>query len=316
MSTSTAPGANETATPTRAVSDAGFRPALATADATPVLGSITSRDGTTIGYRRFGRGPALILLHGSVSSGAHHVELARLLSDTFTVFVPDRRGRGLSGPNRTGDELRQELEDVAALLEASGATFLWGLSSGACIALHAARTMPSIEKVAIFEPPLLPDRARAAAILRQFDDEMARGKLEAAMITAMRGAEMGPAFFRALPKWLTARLVGMGMKQEAKQPTGEYPTMRELAPTLHYDFAVVTESSGRLDDYRSIRAEVLLLGGSKSPAFLKRALADLARVLPGAKRVELEGLDHAASWNGDRGGHPESVARELRRFFA
>jgi pimeloyl-ACP methyl ester carboxylesterase len=316
MSTSTAPGATETATPTRAVSDAGFRPALATADATPVLGSITSRDGTTIGYRRFGRGPALILLHGSVSSGAHHVELARLLSDTFTVFVPDRRGRGLSGPNRTGDELRQELEDVAALLEASGATFLWGLSSGACIALHAARTMPSIEKVAIFEPPLLPDRARAAAILRQFDDEMARGKLEAAMITAMRGAEMGPAFFRALPKWLTARLVGMGMKQEAKQPTGEYPTMRELAPTLHYDFAVVTESSGRLDDYRSIRAEVLLLGGSKSPAFLKRALADLARVLPGAKRVELEGLDHAASWNGDRGGHPESVARELRRFFA
>jgi hypothetical protein len=132
----------------------------------------------------------------------------------------------------------------------------------------------------------------------------------------MRGAEMGPALFRALPKWLTARLVGMGMKQEAKQPTGEYPTMAELAPTLHYDFAVVTESSGRLDDYRSIRAEVLLMGGSKSPAFLKRALADLARVLPDAKRIELAGLDHAVSWNSDRGGHPAAVARELRRFFA
>jgi pimeloyl-ACP methyl ester carboxylesterase len=301
---------------TRTVSDAGFRQAVATADAAPLLGSVTSRDGTTIGYRRFGSGPALILLHGSVSSGAHHVELARLLSDTFTVFVPDRRGRGLSGPYRTGDELEQELEDVVALLDATGATFLWGLSSGACIALHAARTQPGIVKVAIFEPPLLPDRARAAAILQQFDDEMARDKLEAAMITAMRGAEMGPAFFRSLPKWLTARLVGMGMKQEAKQPTGEYPTMAELAPTLHYDLAVVTESSGRLGDYHSIRAEVLLMGGSKSRAFLKRALADLARVLPGAKQVELEGLDHAASWNSDRGGHPEPVARELRRFFA
>jgi len=123
---------------TRTVSDAGFRPAVATADAVPFLGCVTSRDGTTIGYRRFGSGPALILLHGSVSSGAHHVELARLLSDTFTVFVPDRRGRGFSGPYRTGDELEQELEDVVALLDASGATFLWGLSSGACIALHAA----------------------------------------------------------------------------------------------------------------------------------------------------------------------------------
>ena len=312
MSIHVAPAVNEARTPAE-------RPALPSGGSVgfvPVLASVTSRDGTTIGYRQFGSGPGLILLHGSMSSGAHHVELAGLLADTFTVVVPDRRGRGLSGPYRSGDELDQELEDVAAVLDASGATFLWGLSSGACIALHAARTMPAIRKVAIFEPPLLPDRSRAAAILKRFDDEMARGKVGAAMITAMRGAEMGPAWFRALPKALTARLVGMGMAQEARRPAGAYPTMRELASTLHTDFAVVTESSGRLDDYRSIQAPVLLMGGSKSPAFLKRALAALARVLPGAKRVELEGLDHAASWNSDVRGHPEPVARELRRFFA
>jgi pimeloyl-ACP methyl ester carboxylesterase len=282
----------------------------------PVLESVTSRDGTTIGYRRFGRGPGLILLHGSMSSGAHHVELARLLAGTFTVVVPDRRGRGLSGPYRSGDELQQELEDVAALLDATGATNLWGLSSGACIALHAARTMPAIAKVGIFEPPLIPDRAGAAAFLAKFDDEMARGRIGEAMITAMRGAEMGPGWFRALPKALTARLAMMGMAQEAKKPAGPYPTMRELASTLHADFAIVAESSGRLDDYREIRANVLLMGGSKSPAFLKRALADLARVLPAAKRVELAGLDHAASWNRDVRGNPGPVADELRRFFA
>jgi pimeloyl-ACP methyl ester carboxylesterase len=281
-----------------------------------IIESIASRDGTTIGYRRIGRGPGLVLLHGSMSSGAHHTELARMLADTFTVYVPDRRGRGLSGPYRTGDALQQELEDVAALLEATGATNLWGLSSGACIALLAARTMPEITKVGIFEPPLLPDRARAGTILARFDDEMARGKVGEAMVTAMRGAEMGPAFFRALPKALTARLVGMGMAQEAKRPAGTYPTMSELAPTLHADFAIVTASSGRVDDYGSIRAEVILMGGSKSPAFLKRALADVARVLPGARRVELDGLDHSASWNSDVRGHPEPVASELRRFFA
>jgi pimeloyl-ACP methyl ester carboxylesterase len=282
----------------------------------PLLESVTSRDGTTIGYRRFGRGPGLILLHGSMSSGAHHVELARLLADTFTVIVPDRRGRGLSGPYRSGDELQQELEDVAALLAATGATNLWGLSSGACIALHAARTMPAIAKVGIYEPPLIPDRAGAAAFLARFDDEMARGRIGEAMITAMRGAEMGPGWFRALPKALTARLAMMGMAQEAKKPAGPYPTMRELSQTLHADFAIVAESSGRLDDYREIRANVLLMGGSKSPAFLKRALADLARVLPNAKRVELAGLDHAASWNRDVRGNPGPVADELRRFFA
>jgi pimeloyl-ACP methyl ester carboxylesterase len=290
--------------------------AVGAADGAPSLRTVTSLDGTTIGYRQVGIGPGVILLHGSASSGAHHIDLARLLSDAFTMVIPDRRGRGLSGPYRTGDELRQELEDVAALVDATGASNLFGLSSGACIALHAARTMPVVRKIAIFEPPLLRDREQAAAILRRFDDQMARGKIGAAMVTAMRGSEMGPAFFRALPVWLTARLVQMGMEQEAKRPAGEYPTMRELATTLHYDFAVVNESSGRLDDYRSITAQTLLIGGSRSPAFLRRSLDDLARVMPHVRRIELAGLDHAASWNSDRGGHPEPVARELRRFFA
>ena len=306
-----------TSTPATVGPRAGATASAATADAAePVFASVNSSDGTAIGYRRFGRGPGLVLLHGSMSSGAHHVELARLLSDSFTVFVPDRRGRGLSGPYRTDDELAQELDDVGALLDATGATNLWGLSSGACIALHAARTMPAIGKVGIFEPPLVPDRPEAAAFLAQFDDEMARGRVGEALITAMRGAEMGPGWFRALPKALTARLAMMGMTREAKQPAGPYPTMRELSSTLHAEFAIVAESSGRLDDYRSIQAEVLLMGGSKSPAFLKRALADLARVLPAAKRVELAGLDHAASWNSDVRGHPEPVACELRGFFA
>src|SRR6476659_9017866 len=84
--------------------------------------SVISRDGTTIGFRRVGRGPGLVLLHGSMSSGAHHTEMARMLADTFTIHVPDRRGRGLSGPYRSGDEFEQELDDVAALLRATGAT--------------------------------------------------------------------------------------------------------------------------------------------------------------------------------------------------
>jgi len=279
------------------------------------LRSVISRDGTTIGYRWFGSGPGVVLLHGSASSGAHHVELARLLADSFTVIVPDRRGRGLSRPAGRGDATRAEVEDLAAVLEATGARNVFGLSSGAIIALQAARTTPQIRKVVAYEPPLFRDRAATESILRRFDAEMARGEIGAAMVTAMRGAEMGPAWFRALPKALTSRLVAAGMKQEAKRPRGAYPTMGELAPTLHTDFAVVTEASGPLDPFREIAADVLLMGGSKSPAFLKRALRDLAAVLPNARRVELPGLDHSASWNQDRRGHPEAVAEQLRRFF-
>jgi pimeloyl-ACP methyl ester carboxylesterase len=61
-------------------------------------GSVLSKDGTRIGYLRVGQGPAVVLLHGSNESARSHTQLALALADAFTVYLPDRRGRGLSGP--------------------------------------------------------------------------------------------------------------------------------------------------------------------------------------------------------------------------
>ena len=87
------------------------------------------------------------------------------------------------------------------------------------------------------------------------------------------------------------------------------------APTLHYDFQMSVEMDGALESFRAIRAQVLLLGGSKSPAYMRLALDALEKVLPHAKRIEFPGLGHGASGNTDRGGQPERVAQELRQFF-
>ncbi len=96
--------------------------------------------------------------------------------------------------------------------------------------------------------------------------------------------------------------------------------MRKLAPALQYDFQVVVEMSGKMESFRDVRAQVLLLGGSKSPAYMKAALDALEQILPHVTRIEFPGLGHAASWNYDKqrnpGGKPEVVAQELRRFFA
>ena len=278
--------------------------------------SVTSRDGTTIGYRVFGRGPGVVLVHGTASSGHNHVQLAEALADSFTVIVPDRRGRGLSGPYGANDGIDQEVEDLEALLSATGARNVFGVSSGGIICLHAALTLPAIDKAAIFEPPFFKDDALPTALLARFDAEMAKGKVAAALITAMRGAQMGPPIFNAMPRWLAERLTSGFMASEAKKDSGGYVSMRDLAPTLHYDFQLVADMGRPIRAFAAIRADVLLLGGSKSPAYLKAALDDLERVLPGARRVEFPGLDHAASWNRDRGGRPEPVAQELRRFFA
>lgn len=276
-----------------------------------------SRDGTRIGYRQLGRGPGVVLLHGAASSAHNHMQLAEALADAFTVYVPDRRGRGLSGPYSTDYSIRQDVEDMDALLTKTSAHNVFGVSSGGIIWLEAALTLPAIDRAAIYEPPFfINDSATPPAVLTRFDREMAQGKIAAALITGMKGAQMGPPIFKMMPRWLLERLVGLAMKSEHKKGAGGYVPMRELAPTLHYDFHLVVEMSGKLERFRAIRAEVLLLGGSRSPAFLKSALDALDEVLPHAKRVELPGLNHAASWNKERGGKPEPLAQELRRFFA
>lgn len=97
-------------------------------------------------------------------------------------------------------------------------------------------------------------------------------------------------------------------------------TVRMLALTLHYDFQLVLQSQDVLERVGDIRADLLLLGGTKSPAYLTASVDALERVLPRAERVEFAGLGHAASGNTDdpmtgKGADPERVARELRRFF-
>jgi len=280
-------------------------------------GSVTSKDGITIGYRQYGHGPALVLVQGTMGTAHNFKQLSEALADHFTVYVPDRRGRGLSSHVGNDYSIQKEVEDLDALLTKTGAHNVFGLSSGAIISLQAALSLPAIHKLAIFEPPLfVNDSVTPNAVLERYDQEMAQGKVAAALITAMKGAQMGPPIFNAMPRWLSEPLTKIAMAQDDKNTKGEYVPMRVLAPTLHYDFQLVVEMSGKLESFRAIRAEVLLLGGSKSPAFLKTALNDLEKVLPDAKRVEFPGLDHAASWNSDRGGQPEPVAQELRRFFA
>src|SRR5258708_16098712 len=109
---------------------------------------------------------------------------------------------------------------------------------------------------------------------------MADDKVAAALITGMKGAQMGPPIFNVMPRWLLESLTNMMMKSEDKKAQGDDVTFRMLAPTLHYDFQLVVELSDTLDSFKAIRAEVLLLGGSKSPACLKGTLDPLPTALP------------------------------------
>lgn len=279
-------------------------------------GSVISKDGTTIGYRQLGCGPGIVLVQGTMGTAQNFMQLAEALADTFTVYLPDRRSRGISGPGSNEYGIQKEVEDLDALLTKTGVHNVFGLSSGAMIALQAARTLPAIHKLAIFEPPFFLNGSLPTALVARYEREMAEGKTAAALITGMKAGQMGPPIMNVMPRWLLEQLTNGMMKSEEKKGSGDYVPMRALASTLHNDFQLVTEMSDTLESFGAIRAEVLLLGGSKSPAYLKHAVDALAKVLPHATRIEFSGLGHGAAWNTDRGGKPKRVAQELRRFFA
>jgi pimeloyl-ACP methyl ester carboxylesterase len=77
--------------------------------------------GLRIHYQRAGRGPALVLLHGSASSLQHFDRAAALLSESFDVIRPDLPGFGLTGPRKDRDyRIASYASTVADFLEALG----------------------------------------------------------------------------------------------------------------------------------------------------------------------------------------------------
>jgi pimeloyl-ACP methyl ester carboxylesterase len=84
-----------------------------------------------------------------------HTQLALALADVFTVYLPDCRGRGGSGPHLAGHGLRTEVEDLQAILAEAQADKVFSVSISGLIALEAARVGPAIRQLAVYEPAII-----------------------------------------------------------------------------------------------------------------------------------------------------------------
>ncbi|OZJ06067.1 hypothetical protein BZG36_01084 [Bifiguratus adelaidae] len=278
--------------------------------------TVTSQDGTVIGYRKLGQGPGVVVLHGAFESAESHMELAETLMGTYTVYLPDRRGRAMSGPYNAKYSPQQDVEDMEAILSATGAHYAFGVSSGAVVWLAAARTLTAIHKMVLYEPALsINGSFDFCPGLKKYNDQMEQGNVAAAMVAAMKGAQLGPRILYIMPEWLVVWLTDRMLRGEKRHATQDQITMEELAPLFHYDGQLITEMGEQIDSLKAIQAETLLLSGSASPTYLKTAIDGLKSILPHADCLEFQGLDHSASGNTNRGGKPAVVAAELRRFF-
>src|SRR5262249_61349949 len=97
--------------------------------------TITTPNGVAIAYTRSGKGPPLVLVHGTAEDQARWTPILRPLAEHFTVYAIDRRGRNQSG-DADAYSLQDEAADlvnvVAAIGGAVGALFpfFWALCCG------------------------------------------------------------------------------------------------------------------------------------------------------------------------------------------
>jgi pimeloyl-ACP methyl ester carboxylesterase len=258
---------------------------------------VSSRDGTRIAYEKFGSGPALIIVNGALAARDGGTELAQLLAAHFTVYSYDRRGRGDSG-DKPAYAVQREVEDIAALIDAAGGSaHLYGKSSGAALALHAAATLgDKVGKLAIYEAPY--NEAEGAA--REWRTFRAR---LTGLLVADRRAEAVTAFmkFVGAPETAIAQL----------KASPAWPQIEAMAPTLAYDTAILGDDRAVPTTVAAaVRARTLVMDGGASlePMPFMRASADkIAQHIPKAKRRTIKGQAHDVS--------AEVLAPILHKFF-
>jgi len=283
---------------------------------TSTLHRVLSRDGTSIGFLRQGRGPAVVLVQGAMADVHAYQDLAAALSTTCTVISAERRGRGLSPrPYESGHDIARDVEDVDAVMAATEARTLFGLSSGAVITLEAARVLERVERAVVYEPPFYEppfyeDGIDRVLIARLFA-ELEAGDLPSALLDSLLAAGTAPTVLRRLPRPVARILTRVVIAADARR-RGQSSTFRDLLPGVRFDFHDVASVDGRIGDYASITVPVLLLSGTNSPRFLQETVRTLRTSLPASRLHEFRGLGHDGPWNS---GDPARVAAVVRDFL-
>ena len=126
--------------------------------------TVTSADGTVIAFDQLGAGPPVIMVGAAFNDRSGTASLTEALAAHYTVVNYDRRGRGESG-DTAPYAVEREIEDLDARprRDAGGPRRWSGMSSGACLALEAARDEGWRSTGSqIWEAPLIVDDSRPA----------------------------------------------------------------------------------------------------------------------------------------------------------
>lgn len=259
------------------------------------MDKVKSADGTSIAFERLGSGPTLVLVGGAFCDRTARVSglpLARELQGKLSVVAYDRRGRGDSGATAPYAVAR-EVEDLAAVLAATDAKLVYGHSSGALLALETALAGVPMQRLALYEPPLVLPGKREPMPLDLPEQLVAlteRGdRTAAAELFLMRGVGLPAA----------------AVEQIRRQPA--WVGFESQADTVSHDARLTQNPESILARAAALRVPTALFDGGKSRPWMREGVAQLAAAIAGVKRVTLPEQAHDVD--------PRALAPKLAEFL-
>ncbi|MEX5717441.1 alpha/beta fold hydrolase [Geodermatophilus maliterrae] len=274
--------------------------------AAPRPSTVTSADGTTIAFLTVGQGDPVILVGGRMRTAEDYLPLARSLTPRFSVHLIDRRGRGSSGPQGPDHSIARECDDVLALQASTGAVRVFGHSYGGLVALRTAARAPVFDRIAVYEPGVSVGGSIPTAWMPRYRELLGVGDPRGAFAHFVRGSGHAPGPVARLPLWYLRTVLRLVVRA---------PQWRRMEPLLASNLAEheeVRRLDGDLTAFAAVAAQVLLLGGSRSPQpATVDTLQHLRAVLPSASIELLDGLDH----NAPDEHAPDVVGTRVRRFL-
>jgi pimeloyl-ACP methyl ester carboxylesterase len=267
--------------------------------------TVISQDGTAIGYRSMGHGPGLIVIPGALCTSEDFTQLAHYLSDSLTVHVLDRRGRGGSGPQGLEYSIQKECEDIKAVQDATGASYMFGHSYGGLAALETALLHQTFEKIALYEPGIfIHSVPEDWSWISQYEEDMKGKDYRGAFTTFVQGASQ--TFLSRVPKWFAKFNLWIGVRGE------HWNRILQLLPENLNEHREVQRLASTYRKYEGIKVHVLLIAGMKSSESVHQMIQELNQTIKLSQKLLIPRLHHLSPENGYS---PIQVAQPVKEFF-
>lgn len=251
-------------------------------------------DGLAVYRRRRPGQPRVVLVHGGMDRGGSFIKATRRLPDLETIRY-DRRGYGRSFDAGVGNSLDEQVQDLLRVIDDEPAVAV-GHSLGGLIALTAAQRHPDlIPSVAAFEAPMpwmdwWPKNSAGGRVINADESEGATSAGERFM-----RAMIGDAHWERLPEGTRE-----SRRRESAALLSDLRSIRTPEPPFTFDGFAVPVLSG--------------YGSASSPHHIASA-EELARRVPGAELMVIEGASHGAHFT-HPGPFAEFIARAVARSGA